>query len=148
MNTKIDQGSTPVHQRQNPFIAIIDDDSEDSALLAGTFKSIDLRIVVEVFSNAGAFFNYLRTLKQGPLPSLVIIDINLPLISGHKVLTALQEDTKYKALPKIVYSTSSNPLDKAACLAEGASAVFTKSDTINGTLEDAVGMLCFALNYD
>jgi CheY-like chemotaxis protein len=46
-----------------------------------------------------------------PLPKLVILDLNLPKISGFQVLEYIKKDTRLKSIPVIILSTSSSKND-------------------------------------
>ena len=49
-------------------------------------------------------------LRQDP-PDLVLLDLNLPRLSGHDVLAEMRRDPNLKCLPVIVVSSSDNPAD-------------------------------------
>lgn len=46
-----------------------------------------------------------------PLPKLVILDLNLPKISGFQVLEFIKKDNRFKSIPVIILSTSSSIKD-------------------------------------
>lgn len=45
------------------------------------------------------------------MPGLVLLDINLPKISGHEVLLYIKSSVKYKHIPVIMLTTSSSEKD-------------------------------------
>lgn len=47
----------------------------------------------------------------GPLPQLVLLDLNLPGISGQQVLQEIRANERLAALPVVVLSTSNAPAD-------------------------------------
>jgi DNA-binding response OmpR family regulator len=57
---------------------------------------------------------------------LVLLDLNIPLISGHEVLTALKANTPLNVIPVIVLTTSSNPDDIRRAYGLGASCYIVK----------------------
>src|SRR5690554_3530370 len=62
-----------------------------------------------------------------PAFALVLLDNNLPGTSGCELLEELRRNPCCHALPLVVYTTSTNPRDRAACFAAGASAYHVKS---------------------
>lgn len=47
----------------------------------------------------------------GRLPDFVLLDVNLPGISGHEVLRQLKLDTALRKIPVIMLTTSQSPTD-------------------------------------
>jgi len=64
---------------------------------------------------------------QGPLPSLIVLDLSLPRLNGHGVLQRVKHDDRLRQIPVIVLSTSSNPNDIASSYALGANSYVVKS---------------------
>ncbi|MFN0072938.1 MAG: response regulator [Chloroflexota bacterium] len=59
-------------------------------------------------------------------PGLIVLDLNLPGIDGRDVLRTLKTDPRLRAIPIVVFSTSTNPVDVDACYEAGANAYMTK----------------------
>ncbi len=64
--------------------------------------------VVDYLSGAGAFADRHRH----PLPSLLLLDLNMPLLSGFGVLQWLRNQPAFHDLPVVVFSSSTLPEDK------------------------------------
>lgn len=60
------------------------------------------------------------------LPSLIVLDLNLPGLNGRTVLTAVREHPRFKTVPVVIFSTSSNPQDIAWCYENGANSYHVK----------------------
>jgi CheY-like chemotaxis protein len=59
----------------------------------------------------------LLTLTKPHIPlDLIVLDLNIPKITG----TALLQRWQFKAIPVVVFSSSTNPTEKERCLALGA----------------------------
>jgi len=67
-------------------------------------------------------------LLQGDLtlPQLVLLDLNLPGLSGRQVLEDIRADPRLKALPVVVLSTSNSPADVAFAYGHQANAYVRK----------------------
>ena len=63
------------------------------------------------------------------LPDLVVLDLNLPKISGLDVLRALKQDAITKGIPVVVLAALSKQ-NKEELLDEGAAACVDKSDKL------------------
>ncbi len=59
--------------------------------------------------------------KQYPLPCLVLLDLNLPRVSGLEVLSWIRGQPSLKDLPVVLYTSSSLPRDREQALELGAS---------------------------
>ena len=63
----------------------------------------------------------LARLRGGPLPDLVLLDLNLPRMSGHEVLAEIKRDDQLRRLPVVVLSTSTVAEDVRRSYELGAS---------------------------
>jgi len=62
------------------------------------------------------------------LPDLVLLDLNLPRLSGRDVLEAIRKSDAHRHLPVLIMSGSSNPSDVHWCYAHGCNAYVQKSE--------------------
>jgi two-component system, chemotaxis family, response regulator Rcp1 len=79
----------------------------------------------------------LALLHAGPVPDLVLLDLNLPRLHGHEVLAALRASraTEVQRLPVVVLSTSSDPNDVLRSHELFASSHIVKPQGIEGLFE-------------
>jgi CheY-like chemotaxis protein len=61
-----------------------------------------------------------------PLPQLVLLDLNLPVVSGQSVLDDIRADPRLDTLPVVVLSTSNAPADVAYAYGHRANAYVRK----------------------
>jgi len=59
-------------------------------------------------------------------PDLILLDINLPRLSGHELLVLLTADADLKSIPVVVFSGSPSTADRARAMANGAIAFVVK----------------------
>ena len=50
--------------------------------------------------------------EDGTLPCLVVLDINMPRMDGRQTFVSLRNNPDFAAIPVVIFSTSSSPLDK------------------------------------
>jgi CheY-like chemotaxis protein len=55
-----------------------------------------------------------------PLPSLVLLDLNLPLVSGLEVLQWIREQPQFESLPVVIFSASALESDQQKARQLGA----------------------------
>src|SRR5690606_8528383 len=60
------------------------------------------------------------------LPSIVLLDLNLPKIDGRGVLQANRDDERTRSLPVVVLTTSAEPFDVEASYALGVNSYIQK----------------------
>ncbi|GAB3936095.1 hypothetical protein GCM10028804_55980 [Larkinella terrae] len=64
------------------------------------------------------------------LPSLVLLDINMPIMDGLEALKIVRSNTQFNTLPIVIWTTSSHEVDRNRAFALGANGFITKPDTI------------------
>jgi len=93
-------------------ILLIEDNEGDIMLTTEALE--DGRIVnnVNVIRDGEAAIEYFEALKEKTeYPDMVLLDINLPKISGHEVLTYIKAHHLFKCIPVIMLTTSSSEKD-------------------------------------
>jgi CheY-like chemotaxis protein len=68
-------------------------------------------------------------------PDLIILDLNLPKVSGHGVLASLRQQPELANTPIIVLTSTANPLERDQSLRLGATAHLTKPTGFQETQE-------------
>jgi CheY-like chemotaxis protein len=61
-----------------------------------------------------------------PIPSLILLDLNLPATDGREVLEMIKRDETLKSIPVVILTTSSNPKDIEECYRNGANSYLLK----------------------
>ncbi|MEM0933309.1 MAG: response regulator [Bacteroidota bacterium] len=65
-------------------------------------------------------------LKKGNLPDIILLDLNMPRMSGIEFLSILKADEKLKYLPTIILTTSENRVDLLKCFEIGIAGYIIK----------------------
>jgi CheY-like chemotaxis protein len=82
-----------------------------------------------VIDNGEAALNYLfrrEPYQDAPRPQLIILDLNLPRLSGTEVLKEIKGDEDLKLIPVVVLTTSTAPSDIARSYQSGANCFVSK----------------------
>lgn len=127
------------------------EDNEDDVLLAKRAlkqKKIDSNVVVAQNGREGLDYLLGKNGKQKLSPDLILLDLNLPIMGGHDVLKALQEQDKPVHCPVIVLTTSDNEQDIAMSYRLGANSYVQKPMDLTHFVEliGLLGVYWLALN--
>ncbi|MFC5412939.1 response regulator [Larkinella bovis] len=85
-------------------IAVVDDDEDDLFLIQEAFKSCLKEEKVLIASSGADLLSRLETART--LPSFLLLDLNMPQMSGFEVLERLRADRRYNLMPVLIFSTS------------------------------------------
>lgn len=127
----------------NRLILLAEDDSDDQELLESAFGEIDPSWKVVCIPNGKRFVAYLNTIQDQDLPALLVLDYNIPELTGVEIVKELNNNNRYLGIPKIIWSTSSSPVFKAMSMELGAADYITKPNDVASFLSIAKYMLSF-----
>ena len=123
---------------QKPFILIADDDQEDRYLLHTAFEEIGRSNDIFLVENGLQVFTYLdSSMEQTNMPSLIVLDLNMPILNGMETLLRLKAHNVYKDIPVIMFTTSVHEVEKEKCLAIGAADFIKKPARFQQTISTA-----------
>lgn len=94
-------------------ILLIEDDNIEIMKLQRTVAKLALNHKIIEAKNGEQALELLRSGK--PLPDIVLLDLNMPRMSGIEFLQILKEDSTLKYLPVVVLTTSENRVDLLEC---------------------------------
>ncbi len=99
------------------MILLVEDNAADAELVKEAMSEIRADLRLEI---AGDGEDALRRLAimtaAGRLPDLLILNFNLPGMSGPEVLVRLRADPVLKRIPVIMLTSSNQDSDRAACI--------------------------------
>jgi two-component system response regulator len=121
----------------------IDDDEEDRLILEGAMKRLDTQIIVRQADSGSAALSFLQQSKQfHDLPSLVVLDLNMPGMNGTEVIQEIKKDEKLASLPLVIFTTASGNRYKDF-LAKENIALLTKPSSPSELIDSVRKMLSF-----
>jgi CheY-like chemotaxis protein len=106
-------------------ILLIDDDADDQLIFIDALGEIAVGIECAIAKNGLEAIEYLKTAIR--TPSLIFLDLNMPLMNGFQCLEKIKKDERFKHLPVVVYTTSDDPIDKKRSKESGAEMFFSKT---------------------
>ena len=114
---------------------IVDDDADDREIIRDAFiSSIEEQDYVFI-ENGDRLLEYLEQNADASIPSLIMLDLNMPGKDGRETLKEIKTNNKYQHIPTIVFTTSSSHRDKQTVYDMGANCFITKPDTFNKLIE-------------
>lgn len=113
-------------------ILLVEDNPDDVELTRIAFREAKVANNLVVVNDGAEALDYLfaRGAHAGrnadDLPSIVLLDLNLPKVDGREVLQAIRASEKTRSLPVVVLTTSTEPFDVEASYALGVNSYIQK----------------------
>ena len=123
-----------------PLIYIIDDSADYRFMVSHIFKRLLPQYRVHYFESGRALCAHLGT-EPIHLPCLILMDNNMPGLSGPQTLTFLKRHPHWQSVPAIIITSSTSPQDEQEAYASGAVAYQLKSITMK-SLKEQLTQLC------
>lgn len=99
-----------------PSILLVDDDPDDLFFLMEALQQADDNYTyVEAYDGEAALTILKDMQSRNEQPALIVLDINMPVISGRELLTILKNNPDFSHIPIILFTTSSNLFDRQFC---------------------------------
>jgi CheY-like chemotaxis protein len=118
-------------------ILIVDDDADDRDIVRDAFLTNDDKTEYVLLENGDALLQYLHENVSNSLPTLIMLDLNMPGKDGREALKEIKSTSSFQKIPIIVFTTSSSDRDKQTAYESGANCFVTKPDTFDKLVEVA-----------
>ncbi|HEY4208783.1 MAG TPA: response regulator [Puia sp.] len=119
-------------------VLLVDDDLDDRMLFEQTLGEMGPGMRMQGVENGLEMITCLEKSTDSDLPDLIILDQNMPKMTGKESLVFLKENPRYKHIPVIIYSTYQVRDFFLSCRDLGALDVVSKPDTIQ-SYRDMIG---------
>jgi CheY-like chemotaxis protein len=113
-------------------VLLVEDNDDDVFIFRRAYKQAQLPHLMQVVTDGQEAFDYLmgegrfQDRTKFPLPSLVLLDLKLPLKHGFEVLQAIRFRPAIASLPVVVLTSSAEDRDIERARELGAQAFFVK----------------------
>jgi two-component system, response regulator len=135
-------------------ILLVEDNAKDEALTLRALKRAGITNEVTVARDGAEALDilfctgaYIDRIAE-PLPTVALVDLNLPKISGHEVVRRIRADARTKLLPVVILTSSNEDEDRAKGYEYGANS-YVRKPVEFGAFAGAVqqlGLYWLALN--
>jgi two-component system, chemotaxis family, response regulator Rcp1 len=110
------------------FVLVIEDTPLDRAIVEDALENIGVSNVKTVIDGGHAIDFLADSIKNGtPLPYALLLDLNLPLVSGHEVLRYCKKTPELKGMKVVVLSRLSSENEIQVCYYMGATRYIQKT---------------------
>jgi CheY-like chemotaxis protein len=100
----------PMQEQDRPLnVLLVEDDPGDVLIAREAMAAGHLSTTLEVVTDGVEAIAYLRRengFKDARRPDLILLDLNLPRMSGHEVLAEVKKDPVLRRIPVVVLTTS------------------------------------------
>ncbi|HWJ60300.1 MAG TPA: response regulator [Sphingomicrobium sp.] len=110
-------------------IIMIEDDEGHARLIEKNIRRAGINNGICHFTDGGSAVDYLWNHAEGPRmngPALVLLDLNLPDMSGTEILERIKTDEHLKATPVVVLTTTDDKVEIQRCYDLGCNVYITK----------------------
>jgi CheY-like chemotaxis protein len=123
-------------------LLLVEDNPADAMLVEIGLESTEAAYTLEVAKDGAEAIELLLRIGQNGIsaPDLILLDLNLPKVTGQEVLLMIKAQPSLQAIPVIVLSSSSEQSDIMAAYRHGASSYLRKRGSIDETF-DLMGTL-------
>jgi two-component system response regulator len=110
-------------------VLLVEDDPGDALITREAFERSQIPNLLHVVDDGEKALNFLRRVSEyqdAPRPALILLDMNLPRLSGLEVLTELKSDRDLLTIPVVILTTSGAQEDVLRSYQLHANAYVTK----------------------
>ncbi|MBA2479332.1 MAG: response regulator [Planctomycetes bacterium] len=103
-------------------VLYVEDNPDDVLLVRQACAERQVNAEIHVVENAVQAFSFMA--RQGeyaakPKPSVVILDLNLPIINGVKTLNIIKSAPEWRGIPVVILTSSQRPEERNLCMRMG-----------------------------
>ncbi len=120
-------------------VILIDDDDDEFYLLNHAVQKYSSQITIRHYQRAEELTHHLETTEL--LPSLILVDMHMPVLSGVEILHFIKRNEALRNIPVVVWSGDLQPTEVNQCYEAGAASVILKP-TGNDQMLESVTNLC------
>jgi CheY-like chemotaxis protein len=123
-------------------IIFVEDDPDDRELISDCllFNGFPNYLILDSGPN---LFSYLENVGAASLPDLIVVDMNMPQMSGYDVIRQLKQHPLYQLIPVFILTTTYTSPVVEKSIAAGAAGYYKKPNSIaalNGILKELCEM--------
>ena len=110
-------------------VLLVEDNPADADLTREALEASKLVLTLSVVVDGEQCLSFLRrsgTFAGAPRPDLILLDLNLPRVSGREVLAEIKNDPVLRTIPVVVLTSSAAETDVVQSYDLGANCYITK----------------------
>ena len=103
---------------------LVEDEPDHAMIISRAIRQTSAQTEIQTVADGEAALALLR--EASTMPDLILLDINMPGLSGFEVLTQVKEDVRLKHVPVVMLTSSELSADVARAYELGASGYISK----------------------
>ncbi len=120
--------------RSNRPILLVDDDNAEMMIVRRALNELKVpNELVHHFDGENALKYLKKNASKGPC--VILLDLNMPQMSGFDFLATLKADPELKQIPVIIFTVSNGEHDKTRCFELSAAGYMLKPANYNELLD-------------
>jgi len=95
-------------------VLLVEDTPGDVRLTQEAFKKTNIKVRLNNVKDGAEALDYLYqkgNFPNSPKPDLILLDLNLPKVNGHEVLSEVKSDPQLKRIPVVILTSSNSQED-------------------------------------
>lgn len=124
-------------------ILVADDDEDDRQFMLEAMQASRLRNQLFFVKDGLELLEFLRQTGEyvdAPRPGLILVDLNMPRLSGREAIEQIKADPDLRSIPLVVLTTSRAEDDIVRTYEVGASSYIVKPVTFDSLVEVVQGL--------
>ncbi len=116
-------------EQRHVTIVMVEDDEGHARLIERNIRRAGINNEIRHFADGATALHYLENDNSGPAlngPALVLLDLNLPDMSGTDILARVKSNPRLKRTPVVVLTTTDDKVEIQRCYDLGANVYITK----------------------
>jgi two-component system, chemotaxis family, response regulator Rcp1 len=106
-------------------VILVEDNLADVELVKISVRELENPVELVHVGDGQELLNFLKTATLNDI-AVILLDLNMPRVSGIDVLKFMSEDANYKKVPVVMFTTSNSKSDIMKCYELGAKAFVCK----------------------
>jgi DNA-binding response OmpR family regulator len=118
---------------EKPHVLLVEDNPADANLVEEALAEENLECDLSIMRNGAQAIEFIERLDSGSshaFPDLVLLDLNLPKVSGEAVLERVRSSPKFGTAKVFIISSSDAPTDRERVMRLGATDYFRKPSNL------------------
>jgi two-component system response regulator len=132
--------------RASRWILIVEDNPDDERLARRVISMINRPECLKTAQDGEEALKILQT--EEDTPTLILLDLKLPRLSGVEVLMAIKDDPRLTVVPVVILTSSDEKSDRSACYELGCNAFVRKPMDYELYIKELTIMLQFWLDVN
>jgi two-component system response regulator len=129
-------------------ILVIEDNLGDALMIQEAVNSLSIAATLHVITDGEKALKEIAALDALSTPDVIIIDLNLPRVSGLTLLTQIRAMQKFERTAVMVLTSSQSAQDRVKAEQAGANAFVSKPFTFDDFLQTVGGAIRSLISAD